>query len=615
MHLSGTLLEIATLLGWTLLHFLWQGLLIGLGHALVSPLLPSARARHNAALLGLLTCLATPAWTFLHLWRAGAASAAIDAAQPAGRLAAAAATAGAGSGGQPSWLALLAMAWLFGLGVIVLSLWTDWRRLRRVIRDSLPAPAFLDRMLARELARIGLRRPVRLRLTGSYQVPGVHGLLRPVILMPVALLLKLPAEQLETLILHELAHIRRLDAIAHAIALCARSLLYFHPVVHRLGHELERHREILCDELVTAGPARRLDYARALSAVAAHRHPVPAALLGAGGGELSTRVHHILGLSQPRPARPWQGSQGPLLLALTTLILTLPLLLELPRDRVAVLRPQLQVVTQVLAPALLPDPAATAGTATPARAPRPVLAEPPPPLEGRQPSLPAAPPATARDAGPARFHTSGAVAGSQGPASLGASHRVPEIGNAPRAAGPAALALADSEGPAGQPIGTASPSGRSSVAANDPGLTESLAPPRAPQTVVAAARPSAAERPPAGTGALPGTGSAAADDLAPRRPNVLHMVHPSYPPAARRTGAEGSVELAYRVNQQGEAVDIQVLSATPAGLFENAAVSAMGRWQFASDSHGGHYRQIFDFNLAADAERCPVSTGSRICRH
>lgn len=52
MHLSGTLLEIATLLGWTLLHFLWQGLLIGLGHALVSPLLPSARARHNAALLG-----------------------------------------------------------------------------------------------------------------------------------------------------------------------------------------------------------------------------------------------------------------------------------------------------------------------------------------------------------------------------------------------------------------------------------------------------------------------------------------------------------------------------------------------------------------------------------
>ena len=89
--------------------------------------------------------------------------------------------------GHDPGLALLAAIWLLGVCAIAMRLFADWRTLRRVIRDSLPAPQALTAILERELARIGLRRRVRLRLTGSYQVPGVYGMLRPVILMPVAL--------------------------------------------------------------------------------------------------------------------------------------------------------------------------------------------------------------------------------------------------------------------------------------------------------------------------------------------------------------------------------------------------------------------------------------------
>ncbi len=575
MQLPGPVYDIGTVLGWTLLHFLWQGLAIGLACAAARQLLPAPRARHGTALAGLLACLLIPAWTFHRLWLA---SAGLAPAAPTGSGAMAAFSdvgvpvAAAPAGHDPG-LALLAAIWLLGVCAIAMRLFADWRTLRRVIRDSLPAPQALTAILERELARIGLRRRVRLRLTGSYQVPGVYGMLRPVILMPVALLLKLPAEQIETLIMHELAHVRRLDAISNAVAIVARTLLYFHPLVHWLCRELERQREILCDELVIASPAKPINYARAISAVAVHQHPAPAALLTASGGELTSRVHHILALAQletPRLRR--RGNHGPLWLALTVIALSLPLLQRLAVDnQVVTLRPQLQVVTQVLAPALLINRPELPRTSLSALADLP----PVPATPGRS-----APPG---DAEP--LPAEAAATAAANPAGTLSSTRAP--------ANPTALAAHDAvQNPA---VTVPADAGSGTLA----GTTAMASSANVEAVMTADAIPAT------DTDARPG---------ARRAPTLLHMVHPSYPRAARRAGTEGSVELAYRVDNQGRAVDVQVVTATPAGRFENAAIAALNRWQFANDSHGDSYRQIFDFNLAEDAERCPVSTGSRICR-
>lgn len=580
MQWPGTVYDIGTALGWTLLHFLWQGLIIALACAAARHLLASPRGRHGVALTGLTACLVVPAWTFRQLWlaRPGAVTAGAAPAGGASSWSDAGIIAGADPAEPGLWLALLAGLWLLGVCAIAVRLFADWRTLRRVIRDSLPAPQALTGILERELARIGLRRPVRVRLTASYQVPGVYGLLRPVILMPVALLLKLPADQIETLIIHELAHVRRLDAIGNAIAIVARTLLYFHPLVHWLCRDLERQREILCDELVMASPAKPINYARAISAVASHQHPAPAALLTASGGELTSRVHHILALASPEPARPRRSSHGPLLLALALIALSLPLLQRLPADSPAVtLRPALQVATQVLAPALLINRPELPGPAAPALADLP-------PLSTRPPASATAD-RSALPAGTEPLPDEAAATAAANPAAT--------LARTPAAADPPAPAAHDvAPGPAG--------TAPANAGAGTPAASTAMASSANIEAVMAA-------------DAIPATDTEA-QPATSRGPTLLHMVHPSYPRAARRAGTEGSVELAYRVDGQGRAVDVQVVTATPAGRFESAAISALSRWQFASDSHGGHYRQIFDFNLAENAERCPVSTGSRICR-
>ncbi|MCK9488058.1 MAG: M56 family metallopeptidase [Xanthomonadales bacterium] len=609
MHLPGIVYDIGSVLGWTLLHFLWQGLVIALAYALTRHMLDSPRARHAAALTGLVACLAAPAVTFQRLWLASTGPAAALPAAAADNLAASGQQSGvvaaAGAGNSELWLALLAAAWLLGALVIGLRLLGDWRQLRRVIRDSLPAPQALSAILDRELARIGLRRPVRLRLTASYQVPGVYGLLRPVILMPVSLMLKLPADQIETLILHELAHVRRLDAIGNAIAIVARTLLYFHPLVHWLCRDLERHRETLCDELVMASPTDRIKYARAISAVAICQHSAPAPLLTASGGELTSRVHHILALGGRDTSRSQRGSYGPLLLALAAIAMTLPLLPRLDADSAALaIRPELRVATQVLAPALLLPTAELPAPVVPRLAPPASL-------------LPVA------DSG------AGIAEGSLAATSFTATAAATADGsgiaaNAPGTAPTVAVATAASAG-----IDTPVRSDSGQVSSLDPIATASVLPlagdvPAASAVAAASDAGAAVMAATEATGglqadAVAGTDVAARNDErlapAPARPELLHMVHPSYPRAARRAGTEGSVELSYRIDSRGEAVDIRVLASEPAGEFDSTAIAALSRWQFAADSEGGNYRQIFDFNLGQDAERCPITTGSRICRN
>jgi bla regulator protein BlaR1 len=344
------LLELSNTLAWTLLHCLWQGLLVGAMYGLGKRLSASVAWQHALALGGLLAMLALPAATFWWLQQQPAALAAtIEAASglPAltGAMTASVADAADGGAGAP-WAFALVAAWLVGALVISTRLFGDWRLIRAAIREGARPPAALQALLEEQMQRIGLTRPVRLRLTARITTPGVYGLLRPVVLLPTALALSLPRDQIEALLMHELAHIRRADFLANLLALFARTLLYFHPVVHWLCRDLERTRETLCDDLVVGLRVDRLKYARALSTAEAFRQQVPAPLLTATGGELSARVHRILALV---PDRRRDQDRAPLLLALAAIVLSLLGLQGVaPEAPFALARPDFRVAYQAL---------------------------------------------------------------------------------------------------------------------------------------------------------------------------------------------------------------------------------------------------------------------------
>jgi GWxTD domain-containing protein len=129
-------------------------------------------------------------------------------------------------------------------------------------------------------------------------VPVVAGLLRPVILLPAGLLTGLPAAQLEYLLLHELAHIRRFDYAMNLVQTAVEGLLFYHPAVWWVSGVLREERENCCDDEVLASGADALAYAETLHALETAR---PRFALAANGGSLKARVSRILGNpGQPR---------------------------------------------------------------------------------------------------------------------------------------------------------------------------------------------------------------------------------------------------------------------------------------------------------------------------
>ena len=160
--------------------------------------------------------------------------------------------------------------------------------------ESAPRPTSWQALLDRLAARLRLSRPVTLLESCLAEVPVVIGYLRPVILMPVGLLAGLPAEQIESILLHELAHIRRHDYLVNLLQIVVESLVFYHPAVWWISGVMRAERENCCDDLVVATQGDALVYAAALTALERNRGAVREAVLAATGGSLVKRVRRLL---------------------------------------------------------------------------------------------------------------------------------------------------------------------------------------------------------------------------------------------------------------------------------------------------------------------------------
>lgn len=207
-------------------------------------------------------------------------------------------------------------AWAYLLGVFFmatrlgLGIWGGGRLRRRAapIEDAAVLKA-----LARHATALGMRVVPVVAVCGRVAVPTVVGVLRPLILLPAALVLGMPPGPLELLILHELAHIRRHDHLVNLLQHVVEALLFFHPAMWYVSRRIRLEREHCCDDLVLAHGGDAKAYAKSLvqAAALAHGAKTPAALaaLGATGkpSQLRGRIGRFLGISHPavRMTRGW----------------------------------------------------------------------------------------------------------------------------------------------------------------------------------------------------------------------------------------------------------------------------------------------------------------------
>jgi beta-lactamase regulating signal transducer with metallopeptidase domain len=300
-------------LGEALGAFLWQGAAVALavGALLACMKRRPARERYALACLGLLGMTVLPVGSF---WvaLAGAASEAprVLAAAPAEVLEAAPATGAAlRLEALRPWLL---SAWL--CGVLLLSLRTvlAWRQAQGLSQQGTREPgADALRALARVMKRLRVSRPVRLLESVAVEGPVVVGLWRPLVLVPASTLAGLPPAQLEAVLAHELAHIRRHDYLVNLLQTLVETVLFYHPAVWWLSARIREEREHCADDLAVESCGDALLYARALAQLEQFRAALPAPVLAATGGSVLGRIRRLLAVPEAgAPRRPWRLAGG-----------------------------------------------------------------------------------------------------------------------------------------------------------------------------------------------------------------------------------------------------------------------------------------------------------------
>ncbi len=301
------------LLGWSLLHFLWQGSLLALllGAALAAARLSSPRTRYALCCAALALMALCPVVTFAYLAHRADAT-------PHVFLSAAATHSGSLLGPQPwqaasllesiaritdrtvPWFLALWVAGVLFLLARAIAAGIAVRQLKTL--DIVPAPESLLALAERTGEKLGITQLFQVFASRAVTAPTVIGWIKPVILFPVASLAGLAPEQLEAMLAHELAHIRRCDYLVNALQVTMETLLFYHPAVWWVSRQIRREREHCCDDVAVSVTHSPLAYAKALYLLEEQRAMVPELTLSGNGGQLKMRIQRLLTGRQPAAA-------------------------------------------------------------------------------------------------------------------------------------------------------------------------------------------------------------------------------------------------------------------------------------------------------------------------
>ncbi|ULQ57904.1 M48 family metalloprotease [Flavihumibacter rivuli] len=320
-------------LGWTLLNSWWQFGILWLGFSVVVRILPSLAAsrKYQLALLALGLGSLWVFISFLFRWAELTTStyypltvednstfnyyssirSLLDQVLP--------------------WAALAYLGWLLFQFARLGGIWLQMRRLQQSAYAKVPVEW---RLFVQEMqGHMHIARKISIGLTEKFDSPLVMGWLKPMILLPVASLNQLTKDQLEAILIHEMAHIKRNDYFWNLLVALAEVLFRFNPFACKLIQEIRAEREHSCDDWVLQFPFSPANYAEALLRLEQNRQFRPALLIAASGSHhqlLLTRVQRMLGIHTP--AKPERAKAASLSLSM---LLFMMLTLVQPELKVA----------------------------------------------------------------------------------------------------------------------------------------------------------------------------------------------------------------------------------------------------------------------------------------
>jgi len=232
-------------------------------------------------------------------------------------------------------LPYLSLLWLATIAILASKLLIEIYNVNNLPLHSSIAPSAALSTRFDELAKqIKLPKTPQLLISLKAEVPMAIGWLKPVVLLPATMVTGLNSAQLEMLILHELAHIRRHDYLVNFLQTLIELLFFFHPSVHWIGKQMRNEREYCSDDIAVEHCGDAIAYAHTLTDTASlcsknHLHTIPTMAMAASGGDLKARVlrlvdHHC---APANNTSKWLAAMS-LLLALTLLsinqLLTMP---------------------------------------------------------------------------------------------------------------------------------------------------------------------------------------------------------------------------------------------------------------------------------------------------
>lgn len=316
--MTETLALAIDLLGWSLIHLLWQGLAVAAVAAVaMRGAGPDPRRRHALALTGLVVMASlAPLTAATRL----AASHARPPAAPAMTTRALAVEAGAVRESASRRITVRAVVdavlpwlvatWICGVAVLLGRLTFAWHRTRTLRRHSRPAIGPPVEAVSRQAVRFGLRPPA-VRLTEALDSPAVVGILHPAVMIPESVLHVLDGRQLEAVLAHEVAHLARRDPLLNLVQHGIEILLFFQPAARWLSGRARIERERCCDDLAVARTGDPVVYAAALVELEAARLPVAGVArrlaLSVAGSRLAPRIRRLLAETDGR-ARGYRRS-------------------------------------------------------------------------------------------------------------------------------------------------------------------------------------------------------------------------------------------------------------------------------------------------------------------
>ncbi|MCF7958955.1 MAG: M48 family metalloprotease, partial [Phycisphaerae bacterium] len=195
---------------------------------------------------------------------------------------------------QPA-LPWLTLGWL--VGVAVLSIWNlaGWNCLQRFKKKmNIAVSADLLTRMKGIADKMGVRRAVRMVESALINSPAVIGFIKPMILLPTCAITGLSIGQIEAIIAHELAHIKRNDYLVNPLQTVVEILGFYHPAVWWVSRKIRIEREHCCDDMAIAVTGDNISYAKALVNLAENKGQAPNLAVAARGGNFFQRIARLV---------------------------------------------------------------------------------------------------------------------------------------------------------------------------------------------------------------------------------------------------------------------------------------------------------------------------------